>query len=284
MELIKKCLGYAEKYEVHIMAYSANLSTHVKSHIVPTDDDIFYMTLNDVKYANLFGATTMRQKASVNAKVLRRLLPYLEKYNVRIGIEISPGQSDIHGSVMGPFWELFEEVKSLYIGYVPDWGIFSPTRAGFGGGGLDAPVRSTLSSLGNRPELVAYWDDAVKKGITVRQLSSDLEHMKLTDHEKAAVSILFRPETDVQRPVEELRQMLKYAVHCHGKFHKALPEQNGEDWKIPVGKILKIMLEEKYKGYVMIEYEGHDMFTTPAMDAIRLHLQKYKEYLGENLI
>ena len=280
-ELIKKTLDYSQKYGVGIYTYSANLPTNLKAGIRElSEDDMFYMVLNDVKYANLLGATTMRQKAGIGANVLRRMIPYCERYNVSIGIEVSPGQSDIHGPMMEDYLALFQEVKCPYIGFTPDFGIFSPERRQ-GGDPLKMPLFFSLSDQCNRQELIDLWDYAVLNGKTGEYVKEQLGKMDLEWEDYVLATNILAGEKDSIIPVDMLKEMLPYTIHCHGKFHKAL--EDGEDWKIPTTQILNLLKEEDYDGYIMIEYEGHDMFDIDATEAIAQHLKKYREILGDDL-
>jgi len=79
--------------------------------------------------------------------------------------------------------------------------------------------------------------------------------------------------------LDELREILPYVNHCHGKFYYVNEEYI--DPAIPYASVLSILKESGFSGYIMSEYEGH-MFGDrgDVVELLRRHLTMERRMLG----
>ena len=79
--------------------------------------------------------------------------------------------------------------------------------------------------------------------------------------------------------VEEMIPLLPYVHCCHAKFMEM--NDSCEETSIPYPAIVKMLVEHKWNGYLMSEYEGVDRNRGGAFTAIRKHHVMLRRLLGE---
>jgi hypothetical protein len=76
-----------------------------------------------------------------------------------------------------------------------------------------------------------------------------------------------------------LRKIMKYSPHMHGKFIDIL--EDGTEATIPYDKILKVLDEENYDGYIVSEFEGQVKPGHSSFDYVRRHIALERKILAE---
>ena len=79
--------------------------------------------------------------------------------------------------------------------------------------------------------------------------------------------------------VEEMIPLLPYVHCCHAKFMEM--NDNCEETSIPYPEIIKMLVEHKWNGYLVSEYEGADRNSGGAFTAVRKHHVMLRRLLGE---
>jgi len=80
--------------------------------------------------------------------------------------------------------------------------------------------------------------------------------------------------------VEELVPLLKYVYCCHAKFLRM--DENFNEVVIPYEKIVKMLIDNNWEGYLISEYEGAKADVTGhTSDQIRRHQLMLKNLLGK---
>ena len=79
--------------------------------------------------------------------------------------------------------------------------------------------------------------------------------------------------------VEEMIPLLPYVHCCHAKFMEM--NDDCEETSIPYPEIVKMLLEHKWNGYLLSEYEGEDRNRGGAFTAVRKHHVMLRRLLGE---
>ena len=75
-----------------------------------------------------------------------------------------------------------------------------------------------------------------------------------------------------------LRKIMKYSPHMHGKFIDIL--EDGTEATIPYDKILKVLDEENYDGYIVSEFEGQVKPGQSSFDYVRRHIALERKILA----
>lgn len=183
----------------------------VESRLVPgreaSVEECLEQLIRDIKLANFLGFTCMRTKLSVCDEILtpvpnwreviKRALPYAEKYNVVMQPEIhSP--SKLTDKMIMDYVEFIEKEKTKYFGFNIDFGVFQ-----------DKEVEGI-----NRPRFMPL---------------------------------------DPSKP-EDIIPLLPYVHCCHAKYYNM--SEDFEETTIPYRKVIDIMIEHGWDGYLLSEYEG----------------------------
>lgn len=279
-EEISYVRNLADKYELEIAAYSGQADRGKKSWgYGMSEDDMFTYALNDLKYAYKIGAPAQRQQNNISPGVLRRLAPWAEKYRVKVGIEMHQPMTPCEAR-SEDFNRVFEEVDSPYIGWTPDFGMFST-------GKYNARFLGKLNAIPSRmnipEEVCQFCEDHI--GMDLEEAKEKIMAMPMTPEQKAVMDVFFTTgdvagEEARKNLWEDFQRVtLPHAVHMHGKFHEL--GADGDDTAIPTSRILDIVRDSDYEGYISIEYEGHFRFPErPAFPVLRRHVAFYNNVLG----
>lgn len=76
--------------------------------------------------------------------------------------------------------------------------------------------------------------------------------------------------------IEGLKKILPYCVEMHGKFHYV---RDLHEHSIPYEDILPIIRGSEYAGYIMSEYEDHNLYQQSARQMDRF-IRMEKKLLG----
>ena len=79
--------------------------------------------------------------------------------------------------------------------------------------------------------------------------------------------------------VEEMIPLLPYVHCCHAKFMQM--DDNCLETSIPYPDIIRMLIEHKWSGYLLSEYEGADRIRGGAFTAVRKHHVMMRRLLGE---
>ncbi|MGB8455499.1 MAG: sugar phosphate isomerase/epimerase [Anaerocolumna sp.] len=250
-------VGLLKKYELEPICYSAYLDMGIRSDRDLNKDEIFQSTLNDMMFAGYMGFPIVRTQHAITPEIFEQMVPYARKLNIKLTIELHRPHTP---SV--PVWQEYMRIIDKYgtdnLGIVPDFSIFQRT-----------------------PHKL-YLDLAVKQGAREKVLHTALSLLEYGTDAKEAVSRIsglsqFEADTikDIysnfytnSADVNEMKVLLKYSPYIHGKFYYL--EENSNDTCIPFDKLLPIIKESGYTGYISSEYEGHH-FTTELDSAEQLH-------------
>ncbi len=242
--------GLCAEHHLTPVSYSVYVDTSKHTGRLLTEDERIETTITDMEYAKMLGFSVVRTNAMLTAATMEKLLPYAEE----LGIHLAP---ELHGpqKPSSPEWqefiELFERKNSAYIGVVMDFTSFnSAPPANF----LDiVPDWACNKQLLLKARDLFEYTEMPLDGICdfVREnggTDADIEIMKIR---------LFRGFGPYDRTKVEwdgFRSLLKWSKYMHGKFYYV--DENLETKGIDYPRIIKIMKEENYQGFMASEYEG----------------------------
>ncbi len=237
---------------------------------VMTDDEKVESVQKDILAANKLGCTVIRVITHTEPKTLERLAPFAEKYNVRLGVEIhSPFHFDhpYEQSLL----ELYQKVKSPYLGFVPDMGIFVKC--------FPRVVSERWVRDGMKPEIADFIVKSYDSHSNPENIGKEVEKMGGSSKEAAIAEGAFRYiYTDPRRMLD----FMPYIFHIHAKFYEMLPEYR--EYSIPYEEIIPVLIEGGYTGYLSSEYEGNrhiqDAFPVDITEHVRRQQTMFKELLG----
>ncbi len=226
------------------------LNTNLYKNRELTKKECVDLLIKEIKLANRLGIKLIRLVSMVPAFVIEPLLPYAEKYNVTLALEIHAGLSfDVPKTQ-----EFIKEMKRLnspYIGLVIDTGIFCRR--------LPRVMADYCRQLGTNQEVIDYINDIFAQGKDPRKVY--LENGGFPDDLKK----LLKSEADhffahmadgyENEPYSVLDEYMPYIKHFHFKLFEMT--ETGEEYSMDYKGVLQYLHEKGYDGYVSTEYEGN---------------------------
>ena len=264
--LVRKCEAL---YGVHPVCYGANMDRGMRRDRNLTEDEMLQRAITDVKSAHKLGCHVMREQYLCGPGVLRRLAPYAEEYDVKVGIEIHNPELPASPAML-EYLEEIEASGSKHIGFIPDMGCFATKP--------------------NKP----YWDEALANGAPVELLKKAAklryDGVPLREAERimveagangavmGAMSGMYGFVTFYSKPdLEGLKRILPYCFEFHAKFHYMYSDLH--EASIPYEEVLPVIQSSDFAGYLISEYEGHQT-AEDVSEQVHRHLDTEKKILG----
>ncbi len=262
-----------QHYGMEAVSYAANMDRGIRSDRNLSEDEMLERAITDIKSANKLGCHVMREQFLCGPNVLKRLIPYAESYDVKVGIEIHNPEFPT-SSYMTKYLEVIEDSGSKHIGFIPDFGCFATKP--------------------NKP----HWDTAIRNGAPeeLLELAAKLRYDEVPIHEARKIMMekeaneavmsafqgMYGFVTFYQQPdLNGLKKIMPYCVEMHGKFHYI--HEDLHEHSIPYEQILPIIKESDFDGYIMSEYEDHDTISGDTATQMKRHIAMEKKILGINI-
>ena len=212
--------------------------------------------IKEIIQANKLGIHLIRLVSMVPYWVIEPLLPYCEKYDVTIAIEVHAAMAfDIPETKA--FIDEVKRLNSKYAGIVIDTGIFCRK--------FPRVVREYETFNGTSPQVFDYIDTLFEKGTDLHrvlrennfQYPPELEAAIQSEHDR-----MFVPLCDGYENLDfsVLDEYMPYIKHFHFKLFEMTPE--GPEYSMDYKGLLQYLHDHDYDGYVSTEYEGN-RFTLP---------------------
>lgn len=232
------------------------LNTNLYKNRTLTRKESIALLIREIKQAHRLGIHLIRLVSMVPYWVCEPLLPYCEKYDVAIALEVHAGMAfDIPETKA--FIEEMKRLNSPYVGLVIDTGIFCrrfPRR-----------VRAYETLNGTSPEVFDYIDTLFERGTDLHavlvennyQYPPELAAACKSEHDKMFVPLCDGYEN---YQFEALDDLLPYIKHFHLKMFEMTEE--GPEYSMDYKALLQYLHDHDWSGYVSTEYEGN-RFTLP---------------------
>jgi sugar phosphate isomerase/epimerase len=217
-----------------------------------TTRESYEMLVRDIRLANRLGFTCARTKLGVVdgqltpvqnwREFIKMALPVAEKHNIRMMPEIHP-PTRLKSKMVDDYVEFIEKEKATpWFGLNIDFGVFQNRRPRASAAPQEgAASRAAERGAGGRGGMV--------------------------------------PGATEPSKVEEMIPLLPYVHCCHAKF--AEMNDDCEETSIPYPEIVKMLVEHRWNGYLLSEYEGADRGRGGAFQAVRKHHVMLRRLLGD---
>ncbi|MDR4946748.1 sugar phosphate isomerase/epimerase family protein [Neobacillus cucumis] len=256
-------------YGIEFISYGANADRGLRSDCDLTEEELLQSSIIDLKTANKLGCKIMRAQYLIGPSVFAKLAPYAEAYGIKVGIEIHNPETPTSPNIQ-KFTEVIEKTGSPYLGFVTDFG--------------------TFATKPNKP----HWDEALANGapLELLEMAAQLRYDGVPMMEArqrmldagangsvmGAFQGMYGFVTFYNEPdYEGLKQIMPHVIHFHGKFHYI--DENLEEASIPYDKILPIIQNSDFDGYIVSEYEDH--ISGRALEMTKRHLQMERKLLDK---
>ncbi len=258
---VKRC---EDKYGIGPVSYGANMDCGVVTGRDLTLDELVERTIIDIKSAAKLGCKIMRQQYLLSPEGLKRIVPYAELYDVKVGIELHNPETPSTPK-MQAFLDVIKESGSTHIGLIPDFGSFAikPNKPHW-----DSALAAGASEAHLKLAAQCRYD-----GKTFDEATAILEEAGAAQAVFGALQGMYGYVTFYKEPdLEGLKRIMPYCIHFHGKFHY-LNEEDVE-YSIPYEDILAVIEASDFEGYIVSEYEAHDTGNAIEMTRRQIRMQK----------
>lgn len=232
------------------------LNTNLYKNRLLTHKECVELLVKEIKQANRLGIKLIRLVSMVPYWVIEPLLPYCEKYNVTIALEIHAAMAfDVKETQ--DFINEMKRVNSPYVGLVIDTGIFCRR--------FPRVVRNYEIQNGTSKQVFDYIDTLFEKGTDLHRVLVDNNYKYPAELEAAIQSEhdrMFVPLCDGYENYDftVLDEYMPYIKHFHFKLFEMTEE--GPEYSMDYKGLLQYLHDHDYDGYVATEYKGN-RFTLP---------------------
>lgn len=238
-------LSLCRKYNVELVSYGANTDVGLRSDRNLSHDELFHSTMLDLETAHKLGCKVMRVQFMLSPEVLKELAPYAQLYNIKMGIEIHNPETPSTPKIR-EYLEVIKEVKSPYLGLIPDFGCFATKP--------NKPHWESALENGARLEVLNEMAQLRYEEVNRQDALKQLEKHGVNQAEMIAFNGMYGFVTFYKEPdLEGLKEIMPYCIHFHGKLHYI--DENLEEASIPYSDVLKVIKNSDYDGYIVAEYE-----------------------------
>jgi len=236
-----------------------------------TEESVAYHE-RQIDAAVKLGFPVARFQYSAGPDVIRRLAPYAEKRNVKLGMEIHAPHFVTHPDVLA-FREMYQQVGSPYLGFIPDFGSSArripPSLIDYFHS-QDIPQR--LIDLG-----LEIWSSEEGTGHDRRdKFQSTARAAGAQEFWIRELSIMFSLFSR-QEPTA-WREIMPQVIHIHGKFFDF--DDKGEELVVDYASLLPVFVEGGFNGFMSSEWEGHHFQDASGLDKVVRHHAWCKKILG----
>lgn len=231
----------------------ANVDAARRRDRLMTDEETVEALAAQIEAARRLGFPTMRIQFGARPAALRKVAPIAERAGVALGMEIHAPHRIDHPTVMA-LRELYEEIDSPYLGFIPDFGA---SVSAIPAGALrqqqqrGAPEQQLAQITATRERVAAGELDAFTAR---RELMADLERHGA---DGATIAFAWRALTLWgSQPVAAWAEILPRTVHVHAKFFDI--DEHGEEPSVPYPELIEVFVRGGYTGTMSSEWEGRD--------------------------
>ncbi len=268
---LKQWFGWMEKYKLKPIALDGGADTKLFRDRILSLDEIVELVAVDLKLANTLGCKVYRGLGSswpsalnVSANIGRKtdwkggitpfaiyekLLPIAEKYDVKMGEELHiPFLID--SDWLEQTIELIDKHQTAYLGFVPDMSIF-----------VRRPPKhmspETFIGWGIGKEIIDYVYDARENLVPEEEAKQKAIEMGAGPMSVPFTAMVYHLtySTKERNDAEQLKRLIPYSVHIHGKCYEVLDDLSDE-YSIPYSEVIPVLAHAGYANYISSEYEG----------------------------
>ena len=228
-----------------------------------TPDELVAYTVPQLKGAAKLGFPVVRLQYFVHP-VIERLLPYAEKYNLKIGYELHTPLM-IEAPLTQQLIEQVRRIASPHLGLIPDAGIFARSIPKFR---IEGARRNGVAEPLLR-HAVELWTAKA----SLREARDQLKTMGADDRTFSTLEI-FWGSFGHSDPAS-LASIMPYIIHTHGKFFSIV---NGDEPDVRYEEYVKALIAGQYRGWMSSEYEGPD---TDSFEVVKAHQAMVRRYIAK---
>lgn len=225
------------------------LNTNLYKNRELTKKECVDLLIDEIKLAHRLGMKMIRLVSMTPGYVLEPLIPYCEKYDVKMALEIHAGLSFDKQKTKDYIAEM-KRLNSPYIGLVIDTGIFCKR--------VPRVMENYCKALGTSQAPIDYVNKMFEEGKDGRDVYGPDGNFipELAALLKSDADHMFAHFADgyENEPYTVLDDLMPYIFHVHFKLFEMT--EDGE-YSVDYKGILQYLHDHDYDGYVATEYEGN---------------------------
>jgi sugar phosphate isomerase/epimerase len=250
------------KYKLVPSCLAINADAAIRRGTMMTVEESAEYLKPQILAAAKLGIPTVRSQFSAPAEAIRRLIPLIEKLNIKIGPEIHAPITVNSPPVMA-YREMYAKANCPNLGFVPDFGCAAAN--------IPPSYVEYLIKQGSPPDLVKMgleiWQSdqeaPAKRAEFARRAAAQGADPSIISGIAVIFSILSRQEASAWLDI------LPQVIHIHGKFYDFDPQ--GNESSVPYDKLLPVFIDNGFNGYMSSEWEGHLYSQADAFDMVVKH-------------
>jgi sugar phosphate isomerase/epimerase len=225
-----------------------------------------------IRAAARLGFPVVRSQFAAPPEVLRRLVPLVEKLQIRIGPEIHAPMSINSPPVMA-YREMYAKVNSPCLGFIPDCGASARN--------IPPSYLAYLRSQGMPEEIMALAVNIWRQPKDAQQKREEFTALAEARHVDptiiSALAVMFSIlSTQDPRAWLEINPQI---IHIHGKCYDF--DEDGIETAIPYEELIPVFAEGGFTGYMSTEWEGHLYSQASGFENVRKHQALCRRLLAQ---
>jgi hypothetical protein len=236
-----------------------------------SEDELVAYHVAQILAAAKLGFPVARVQIGAGPMVLRRLVPLAERVRVKLGIELQGSQGVDTPEVLA-FREMYEEVGSPFLGFIPDFGACAR--------GLPPSLLASVRQRGASEELIRLalelWageGDVGGRSAEFRERAAALGGDPVAI--RTLIVVFF---TLGRQDPESWREIMPQVVHAHGKFYDF--DAAGNEPSIPYEELLPVFRDAGYTGCLVSEWGGVTYSDEDDFEQVQAHHALCRRILG----
>ncbi len=227
---------------------SANVDKGIRKGRSMTIDESVEYIRRQIVTAQKLGFSVVRSQTYSSPAELDRIIPIAEKAGVQVAGEIHSPLTLNH-PVMVELLEYYRKIQSPALGFIPDFGATMIA--------LPEVFLNNLRRLGAGERLVEAVKAIWETDFPVYEKFQAVNEACREARASPAVSSVLNSTITMfgHMPVNDLRELMPYVRHIHGKFHEVNAE--GIEPAIPYPALTTLLKDVGYTGTISAEWEGH---------------------------
>lgn len=241
---VDRWLAMMDRHGTMLTCYDMFLDTKRRKDRLMTDDEQVESIVRDLKLCNRLGIRNMRVLVFVRPDILERCVPYAERYDVHMGVEVhAPWHLD-HAWILRTV-EVADRLGTKHLGILPDMGIFMKH--------YPPEFRDRFLRQGATPAIVDFIIDQHEQKIMCEYTIFEVAVKMGGNKADIAMAETLRhaPYSNPKR----MRDFIPYFRHIQAKFYGMA--EDCTDPTIAYDEVIPELIAGGWDGYLSSEYEGN---------------------------
>lgn len=269
LDMVEDC---RQRFGIAPVCYAANMDRGMRPDRDLSEDEMLERAIKDLYSAKKLGCKVVRQQFLVSPGAMLRLAPYAEELDIRVGIEIHNPETPDAPAILA-YREAYEQSGSKHIGFIPDFGLFATKP--------NKPMWDKALAAGEKLEVLELAADCRRQDLPREEAMQRLHKAGAKGPAFAVLSGMYgfvQFRQDCQRELDGLRDILPQSFEMHAKCHYV--SESLEEASIPYDRIIPVIRDGGYEGYLMAEYENEGGY--PGREMAGRLLAMMKKLLKQN--